>query len=63
MKPRRPAIKDSVRIRGEFAKRRSEQVAAKAARKAEAKKRKEAEEYVNRAAARVVGETDGETGA
>lgn len=56
MKPRRPAVKDSVRVPSEFAKRKSEQVAAKAARKSEAKKRKETEEDVNQAAARTVKE-------
>jgi hypothetical protein len=56
MKPRRPAVKDSVRIPSEFAKRKSEQVAAKAARKLQAKKRKEAEEDFSQAAVRIVKE-------
>jgi hypothetical protein len=41
MKPRRPAVKDSTQnLRSEGAKRKSAQVAARAARKAEAKRRK-----------------------
>jgi len=41
MKPRRPTIKDSTQhLHGEAAKRKAAQVAARAARKREAKKRK-----------------------
>jgi hypothetical protein len=57
MKPRRQAIKDSTKnLRSEGAKRKSEQVAAKAARKAAAKKSR-MEEDVNQAAFRVVRES------
>jgi hypothetical protein len=41
MKPRRPAVKDSIQnLRSDGAKRKSQQVAARAARKADAKRRK-----------------------
>ena len=46
MKPRRPTVKDSTQhLHGEGAKRKSAQVAARAARKADAKKRKLAEPH------------------
>jgi hypothetical protein len=57
MKPRRPAVKDSTKnLRSEGAKRRSQQVAAKAARKAAAKKARMEEDF-NQAAFRVVQES------
>lgn len=47
MKPRRPTVKDSTQhLHGEGAKRKSAQVAARAARKADAKKRKLAEPHL-----------------
>jgi hypothetical protein len=55
MKPRRPAVKDSIR-RGP-SKEKSEQIAAKAARKAAAKKVKMEAEDVNQAAFRVMRES------
>ena len=59
MKPRRPTIKDSTHnIHSEGAKRKAQQVAARAARKAAAKKNKlESEEDFNQAAFRAVQET------
>jgi len=52
IKPRRPTIKDSTQyLRSEGAKRKSQLVAARAARKAAAKKAKMEAEKVNQAAA------------
>jgi len=57
MKPRRPTIKDSTKnLRSDGAKRKSRQVADRAARKASAKKAKMEAEDVNQAAARIVRE-------